>query len=121
MRAVRVFLVEDEPSVRKLLGRLLEDDERTVVVGDAASGEEALAHPEVGSADVVTMDVALPGMNGIEVTRRLKAMHPHLRIILVSIHAGYLEESIKAGADGYVVKSFLRDTLVNRLVKAAGG
>ena len=83
MCKVPVFLVDDHPVVREGIRRLLEMDERVQVVGEAANAAEALDLVASTSAKVVLMDVRLPGMDGIEATRRLKALDPELRVIIL--------------------------------------
>ena len=121
-KAVHVFLVDDEANIREVHRRILEGDERFVVVGEAGTAEEALESPAIKLADVVTMDIILPGMNGIEATRQLKMLYPHIKVVMVSALGGELKEnSIKAGADGYVPKasahSLLADSLVDIIPK----
>lgn len=117
---VKVFLVEDEPEVREVQRRLLEKDPRLEVIGEASSGEEALEALDRTNPDVVTMDLLMPGMDGLEATRQIKDRHPDIKIVVVSAYGGtYLQRSVDAGADGYVLKSLASTTLAGRLLEIA--
>jgi DNA-binding NarL/FixJ family response regulator len=118
VRVVKVFLVEDEPEVREVQRRLVEKDPRLTVIGEAASGEEALEVLGGMIPDVVTMDLLIPGMDGLEATRRIKSKFPDVKVVVVSAYGGdYLNRSVQAGADGYVFKIFAATTLVERLLQ----
>ena len=107
----RVFLVEDHLLMRKGLLAALGRDPSLEIAGEAGSGEAALGTLlPLGSdedlPDVVVMDIGLPGLSGIETTRRLKEAHPSLRILMFTVHQ--MEEEIfsafSSGADGYCLK-----------------
>ena len=122
MCKVPVFLVDDHPVVREGIRRLLEMDERVVVVGEAGNATEALSLVPSTSAKVVLMDVRLPGMDGIEATRRLKVLDPELRIIILSSFGErYLIPCIEAGAFGYILKTATQPEMVSAVIRAAEG
>ena len=122
MEGLRVFLVDDHPLMKEALRRLLEANEGFLVVGEADSAEEALKQMEVVSADMVVMDIRLPGMDGVEATRQLKARHPDLKVVVVSAFGEeHLLHSIEAGADGYLLKTLAPDELARSLHQAAQG
>jgi DNA-binding NarL/FixJ family response regulator len=114
---VRIVIVDDQPPFReaaRLVVDLLDDFD---VVGEATSGEEALAVVEALSPDLVLMDINLPGMSGVEATRRLRAAHPEVVTVLVST---YEVEDLPRGADSsgalaYVHKEHLDADLVEQL------
>jgi len=87
----------------------LEDDIH--VVGEAASMEEALKLAELHSPDVVLMDIKMPGVDGVEATRRLKEKQPACNIIMLTLYEEYIAEAIKAGAAGYLLKDIKREEL----------
>ena len=78
---MRLFIVDDSSTARRMLRLVLGDVPQLVVIGEAASGEEALARVAGVRPDVVVMDWQMPGINGVEATSRLLAEHPHLRVV----------------------------------------
>ena len=122
MKKVRVFLVEDHPLMRMAIRQLLEKDVNFHMVGEADNAEEALERLVTLDVDIVLMDIELPGMNGVEATRRLKLHHPHLKVVIMSAFGEeYLVPSIEAGADGYLTKRLSAREVVHGLRQAARG
>ena len=122
MSKIPVFLVDDHPLVREGIRRLIELDERILVVGEADSGEEAVDGVMATSAKVVLMDVKLPGINGVEATRRLTTQDPHLRVVILSsFGVDYLPPCIEAGACGYILKTATQPEIVSAVLRAAEG
>jgi DNA-binding NarL/FixJ family response regulator len=119
---IRVLLVDDHPMVREGMKRLLEGEGGFEVVGEVDSVEEALVELERGSTEIVVMDIQLPGINGVEGTRMLKAAHPEVKVVIVSAYGeDYLVPSIDAGADGYLLKTLPPGELVKSMHQAALG
>jgi signal transduction histidine kinase len=119
---VRVMLVDDNAGFREsLLSLLLTGG--LEVVGEACSGREALDLVSKVEPDVVLMDVRMPGMDGIETTRRLKTAHPELGVVALSGHEDQeiVREMLVAGAAGYVLKDSDGDEILNAVHLAAGG
>ena len=104
--ATRVLIADDHAVVRSGLRVLLGADPDLEVVGEAATGEEALRLAEELGPDVVLLDISMPGGNGIETVRRLKAKLPALVVLFLTMHEeeNMLLEALRAGGDGYVVK-----------------
>ena len=122
MNKIRLLLVDDHPVVREGIRRLLELDKQVSVVCEAGSGEEALEQMETSPADVALMDIRLPGIDGIEATRRLMARYPDLKVIVLSSFGDeFLVEAIEAGAKGYILKTAMQPELVHAVVQAASG
>jgi DNA-binding NarL/FixJ family response regulator len=103
---IRVLIADDHNLVRAGLRLLMDEMPGLDVVGEAADGNEALRLIESLKPDVVLMDVAMPGLNGIEAVRRANRQWPDIRILILSMHAdeAYVYEAMKAGAAGYLLK-----------------
>jgi signal transduction histidine kinase len=116
------MVVDDNAGFRESLLALL-DAGNLEVVGEARSGEEALSIMETLSPDVVLMDVRMPGIDGIETTRRLKRARPTLGIVALSGHEdqAIVREMLVAGASGYVLKDSDGDDILNAVRQAAHG
>lgn len=119
---VRVLLVDDNEGFRDSLIALL-DTEEMRVVGQAASGDEALGLVDDTAPDVVLMDVRMPSMDGIETTRRLKAAHPEIGIVALtgSEDQRAVRDMLVAGASGYVLKDSDGDEILHAIRQAATG
>ena len=116
------MVVDDNAGFRESLLALLDAGELQVV-GEARSGEEALSIVETLSPDVVLMDVRMPGIDGIETTRRLKRARPTLGVVALSGHEdqAIVREMLVAGASGYVLKDSDGDDILNAVLQAAHG
>jgi DNA-binding NarL/FixJ family response regulator len=106
---ITVLLVDDHALVRRGFRRLIEDDPELVVVGEASTGEEAVARFAELRPGVVVMDSAMPGVSGIGATRAILAADPDARILMLSMHSEetLVRQALDAGARGYVLKSAL--------------
>lgn len=103
---IRLLLVDDHRIVRQGMRRLLELDEGLNVIGEAETGHDALAQARLSFPDIVLMDIRIPGLDGIETTRRLRQECPKIRVIMLTSYAGeYMPQAIEAGASGYLLKS----------------
>jgi DNA-binding NarL/FixJ family response regulator len=121
---IRALIVDDHPVTREGLRTALElSDDVVVVVGEAASGEEALSRVAELTPDVVFMDVRMPGIDGIEATRRIRQASPETKVILITIDEsrGAVSEAIQAGVSGYLLKDASADALVDAAQKAVEG
>ncbi len=122
-RAVRVMVVDDHRLVREGLVGLLRLNSEIEVVGEASSGDEAVARARVLKPDVVLMDISMPGMNGITATKMIKKDLPDTKVIMLTMldQEGYVYESVKAGATGYLLKNVGLDELVKAVKEVHRG
>jgi two-component system, NarL family, invasion response regulator UvrY len=120
---IRVLLVDDHAVVREGYRRLLERDESLTVVGEAAAMAEALMLDAQLQPDVIVLDIALPGVSGIEILRRLIARRPDARVLMFSMYQDgiYATHAMNAGAYGYLSKASAPDLLVSAVRTVAAG
>lgn len=120
---IRVFVVEDQSKILKAQLRLLEAQPQLQIVGTALSGEAALEQVEAAAPDVLLLDLGLPGMSGIEVTRQVKARLPRIEILIFTIfdEEDKVLEAVKAGASGYLLKGAGADKIVEAILEVRGG
>jgi DNA-binding NarL/FixJ family response regulator len=100
MANTRVLLVDDQPLIRQVLTRILADYADVEVVGQAASGDEAVSSVETLKPHIIIMDVRMPKMDGIAATREIKNKYPYVQILALTEfgHGHYAEEMLRAGA-----------------------
>ena len=120
---VRVLLVDDHELVRTGFRHILSGRVGIEVVGEANSGEDALSKVHSLQPDLVLMDINMPGIGGIEATRKIKRQHPATQIIAVTIHtdAPFPEQLHEAGALGYLTKGCPADELFEAIHTVADG
>lgn len=117
MSKIRLLLVDDHQIVRAGLRMLFLAEQDMEIVGEADSAEDALQAVRELEPDVVLMDVAMPGMSGIEATRRIKALNPDIAVLALTMHEDeqYFFEMLNAGAAGYMPKRAAPDDLVSAI------
>jgi DNA-binding NarL/FixJ family response regulator len=113
MGKVRVLLVEDHTLVRAGFRALLEKLEGVQVIGEVSNGRDALKVSKELQPDVVLMDIAMPEMNGLQATGRIRQECPNTKILMLSMYTNeeYLKEALRAGAAGYLLKDADRTEL----------
>ncbi|MCW3032915.1 MAG: hypothetical protein QOK19_2898 [Solirubrobacteraceae bacterium] len=106
-RAIKVLIADDHPLILQGLRRTLEECDDIEVVGEARAGSEVPPLVQRRAPDVVLMDLRMPGLNGVECIREIKASTPNVKAVLLSASEdrSAIEEAIEAGASGYVLKS----------------
>lgn len=120
---VRVVLVDDHPIVRNGLKALLASVDDIEVVGEAGSGEQALAVVAATTPHVVIMDIDMPGMGGIEATRRLAKDHPGSAVLVLTMYGedDILFAALRAGARGYLLKGAQQEVVLRTIKAVAQG
>lgn len=121
MEPLRVLIADDHPLFRHGMRGLLSTQPDIEVVGEATTGEEAVARVEELQPDVVLMDIKMPGVSGIEATRRILADHPAVRILMVTMFEddASVFTAMRAGARGYVLKDAAKDDVLGA-IRAVG-
>ena len=121
--AIRVVLADDHALVRAGIRALLNAMPGVEVVGEAGSGEEALALAARLQPQVVVMDIAMKGMNGLEATARLRELLPSARVIVLSMYSSeeYVLQALRSGAAGYLVKDAATAELEHALRSVVAG
>ena len=119
-RTTRILIVDDTALIRSALSRLLSDTPNFEIIGEAASGLDAIEMTGALAPDVVLMDVSMPKLNGIEATRRIAASYPQVRIIGLSLHEdGHMAKAMRdAGACDYTRKDSNAEMLVAAIRKS---
>ena len=120
---IRLLLVDDHPVVRKGTRELLDTEHDFQVVGEAASGEEAVLKARELVPDVILMDVSMPGMNGIEATKQIKAERPAQNVLVLTSYDddAYIFALLEAGAAGYLLKNASEAELLGAVRAVAAG
>uniref|UniRef100_Q01NC6 Two component transcriptional regulator, LuxR family n=1 Tax=Solibacter usitatus (strain Ellin6076) TaxID=234267 RepID=Q01NC6_SOLUE len=123
MKTIRILLADDHTVVRKGLRLLLESHPGFQVIGDAADGRDAVSLAGEHTPDVVVMDVAMPGLNGIEAARQISAKLPHTAIVFLSMHSdeSYVLKALKAGARAYLLKDSAEHDLIAAVIAVSEG
>lgn len=120
---IRILIADDHTIVRSGVRLLLEAEPDIKVVGEALDGNEAIAMAETQLPDIILMDIAMPGMDGLEATRQIKDRWPEIEILVLTMHRSdeYFFEMLKQGASGYVLKGADPGELIKAVRVVAGG
>lgn len=122
-KKIRVVLVDDHALVRRGFRLMLDDDDMLEIVGEASDGEEAIQVTEKAQPHVVVMDCALPKLDGMEATRRIKKLFPDVAILMLSMHSEetWIRLALESGANGYILKSADDLDLADAIKRVAAG
>jgi two-component system, NarL family, response regulator DegU len=117
---IRLMLVDDHSVLRQGMRRTFEE-EGYDVVAEANDGNEAIRLAAQFTPDVIVMDVSMPGMDGVEATRRIVAANPNQRIVMLTMHIDHtvMDNALKAGAIGYITKDCTSDEIIDIVKQAA--
>ena len=120
-KEITIVLADDHQVVRQGLGAILEGERNLHVVGEAGNGLEAARLVERLRPDVLVLDLMIPGLSGLEVTRQLAKRSPKTRVVILSMHGdkSYVLEALRNGAAGYVLKDASADELIKAVHEAA--
>lgn len=121
--SIRILIGDDHGVMRAGLRAMLEDESSVEVVGEAADGETVLALAAELMPDIVLLDIGMPGIDGIEVTRRLSKMLPQIQVLMLTVYeeGSLLREAIGAGASGYVIKRAAEEELMAAIQAVSRG
>ncbi|MBA4726637.1 MAG: two-component system response regulator NarL [Pseudomonas sp.] len=119
----RILLVDDHPMMRRGLRDLLDLEDDLETVGEAGNGEDAIRLAQEVEPDLILMDLNMPGIDGLETTRRMRDADIDARIIMftVSDEQGHVLEALRNGADGYLLKDMDAEQLIEQIRIAATG
>ncbi len=117
MKKITILLVEDHVVVRESIRQFLEREEKLEVVGEAGDGEEAVKMASKLKPDVIIMDISMPKLNGIEATKRIKALLPSTAILILTAYdyEQYIFPLLEAGAAGYLLKDVSSRELISAI------
>ena len=120
---IRVVLADDHVFVRDGIKSLLENEANIEVVGEAIDGADALEVVAASKPDLLIVDIRMPNLTGIEVVEKLRGENNNVKIIMLSMHESeeYVLKSIKAGADGYLLKGSSKEEFLKALHTVAAG
>lgn len=122
-KKIRVILAEDHTLVRQGFRRILEDDPRVTVVGEARTGLEAIEQCKELRPDVVVMDLSMPELGGLEATAEILKANPQIKILILSMYSNeaYVRKAFELGAKGYVLKNAIEVDLTRAVMALAEG
>ncbi len=120
MEKFKILIVEDDSSFRQLLKKVLQGSFPTIGIDVAADGSEALQKVDASLPDLIFMDIRLPGENGLELTKKIKATYPNIIIFIMTFYdtSEFREAAIQCGADRFLAKTSLDCEELEGLVKS---
>ncbi|MGA2077839.1 MAG: response regulator transcription factor [Terriglobia bacterium] len=122
-KQIRVLLAEDHTLVRQGFRRILEDDPRITVVGEARTGIEAIEQCKELKPDVVVMDLSMPELGGLEATAEVLKANPQIKVVILSMYSNeaYVRKAFELGAKGYILKNAIEVDLTRAVMALAEG
>ena len=120
---IRILVVDDHPIIRKGLKQIIEETYDLIVEEEASNGYEVLEKIQKKNFDVIILDLAIPGINGLDVLKQLKIIKPNLPVLILSMYPEeqYAVRVLKAGASGYLTKESAPEELVKAIRKVKNG
>lgn len=122
-RVARVLIADDQTLFRSGLARLLEEDPRVEIVGQAVDGADVVKRAASLKPDVVLMDVKMPNVDGIEATRKIVSEHPEIKVLVLTTFDAdsYVLQALRAGASGYVLKDSQPSAIISSILSVMSG
>lgn len=119
----RIYLIDDHRILREGVAALIDQQPGLTVVGHADNGHDGLTGVDKTSPDLVILDISMPSLNGIEVTRRMQKSHPNTKVLVLSMHADrrFIAGAVSAGASGYLLKETASEELLRAIETISGG
>ena len=123
MKKIRLFLVDDHQIVRDGIRALISDSDNVEIIGEASCGDELMEKLRVSVPDVLMLDISMPDMSGIEVTRNVIENYPTVQVLILSMYTNeeFIFNAIKAGARGYLPKNTTREELLTAVETVSHG
>ena len=123
MEVIGIILADDHIIFRKGLRTVLNEIPNVKVLNEASNGHEVLKLMKTEPADIILMDINMPGMNGIEATKKVLDKYPETEVIALTMHEeiGYFNEMIKAGAKGFLLKKTTKEELESAIISVYNG
>jgi len=120
---IKILVIDDHPIVRRGINQSIQDINDIIIAGEASNGEEALERIGMENYDLAILDISMPGKNGIDVIKEIKAVKQALPILVLSMHAEkeIVLSSLKAGAAGYLTKDSAPNELIEAIYKLYDG
>jgi DNA-binding NarL/FixJ family response regulator len=120
---IRILLADDHQIVRAGLCRIVDESDEMQVVAEASDGEEALRLAREADPDVAVIDISMPGLDGLEVVSRLRAIAPKLPVLILTMHEEeqYVFRALRLGASGYITKRSAPEELVKAIMQVHAG
>ena len=120
---IKVMIVDDHPIIRDGLKSVLLIDDNMELAGEAGNGREALARCQESRPDVILMDIVMPGMDGLQTTRKILGQFPDIKIVVLTTFAqeNLVHEALESGAVGYLLKNTPADTVISAIHSAYAG
>ncbi len=120
---IKILIADDHAIVREGLKQILAETPDMIVADEASNGQEVIAKVEKSDFDVVLLDISMPGRNGIEVLKQLKADRPRVSVLILSMYSEeqYAMRALRAGASGYLTKESAPDELIDAIRRVSQG
>ncbi len=120
---INILIVDDHVVIREGLKKFLALETSFNIAGTASNAEEALTLAAAVSADVILLDISMPGRSGLDIIEELKRIQPEVKILILSMHKEdqYISKSFRSGASGYLTKELAADEIISAIRQVYGG